>query len=93
MMDLEQFVPTPTLRQRVWRKVRRFFKDSEAIFFARLQVLIGALASLVLIFPQYQSHFQTILVNAGLEKYWPVVVIGMGLLAEVLRRRRATDLE
>jgi hypothetical protein len=76
----------------MWDKIKKWFKDSETIFLARLQVLIGgllaALASLTELLnavPQIQQYLTPKLIG--------FYVIGLGLLTELLRRRRDPEMK
>lgn len=77
----------------VWKKIKKFFKDSETIFWARVNQLAGVIIAV------YNSIDITSLTTID----WSTVGknqffwIGFGLLingiiTEVARRRRATDL-
>lgn len=71
--------------------VKGWFKHSETIALARLQVLLGAVLALAASLaqdPNVSSAVQSILDP----KYVPFYIIGIGVLTEVLRRRGATDL-
>ena len=74
-------------RGRVWGWAVRFFSDSETIFWARLQMFLGALWALI-----QQTDWVPLLHAAGLGQYVPFAIVFMGLITEVARRRRATDL-
>lgn len=74
-----------------WEAVRAWFKDSETIFLARLQVLIGSVTAAVTGFlgdPNINSAVQAIL-NP---QYIPYYIIGLGIITEIARRLRAKDL-
>lgn len=71
--------------------IKAWFKRSETIFLARVQValgLIGAVVTGALADPNVNSALQSVLKP----DYVPYYLIGLGLLTEYLRRRRATDL-
>ena len=75
----------------MWDKVKAWFKRSETIFWARLQVFAGAVMATVMALandPNISDALKSILKP----EYVPYYVIGFGLLTEILRRRRATDL-
>jgi hypothetical protein len=75
----------------MWDKIKAWFKRSETIFWARLQVLLGAIVASVMALandPNIADAIKTVLKP----EYVPYYVIGFGLLTEILRRRRATDL-
>ena len=66
----------------MWTKIKAFFKDSETIFLARLQVAAGLVASaLTYVDP---SVFQPVL---GAQ-WFPWFLVANGLATEYLRRRR-----
>jgi hypothetical protein len=75
----------------MWDKIKAWFKRSETIFWARLQMLIGATTAAVLALandPTVSDAIKHVLKP----EYIPYYVIGYGVLTELLRRRRATDL-
>jgi hypothetical protein len=75
----------------MWDKIKAWFKRSETIFWARLQVVAGAAVAAVMGLaadPAVNDAIHAILKP----EYVPYYVIGFGLLTEILRRRRATDL-
>ncbi len=75
----------------MWLTIKTWFKDSETIFWARLQVFAGAAAAAVMALladPSVHAAVQAILDPA----YVPYYLIAFGLVTEFLRRRRATDL-
>lgn len=67
--------------------LRRFFRDSETLLWARLQMFVGGLWSVLSV-----TDVAPILNTFGLGKYVPVVLFAMGIVTEYARRRRATDL-
>lgn len=75
----------------MWAKIKKFFKDSETIFWARLQVFIGAIVAAVLSVandPTVSEAIKAILKP----EYVPYYVIAFGIITELARRRRADDL-
>lgn len=74
----------------MWEKIKAWFKDSETIFWARLQVLIGAIGAVLV------TTDLSPLVATGMPTKQQLIlfgiVIGQGVLTEYLRRRRADDL-
>jgi hypothetical protein len=69
-----------------FEKVKAWFKHSETIAWARLQMLVGAVLSVLAtvdptIFNQYIP-----------DRWLPVYVVASGVLTEYLRRRGAKDL-
>jgi hypothetical protein len=71
----------------MFAKVKSWFKHSETILLARLQVLIGAVVQVIIVTDP--SVFAS-LVGA---KYLPLVMIGHGILLEVLRKRNDPDMK
>jgi hypothetical protein len=74
----------------MWEKIKTWFKDSEVIFWARLQAFAGALI-VALSMPEVLT-----LVSGG-DVAWPQLIVAGALVAngfmtEYLRRRRAEDL-
>jgi len=70
----------------MWAKIKTFFKHSETLVFARLQVFVGT--------------FLEVLINvdptlfAGLfGKWFPIYLIAQGILTEYLRKRRDEDMK
>ena len=71
----------------MWTKIRAFFKDSETIFLARLQTLLGIISAAWLAI-DHNAIAQYI------ESKWiPVYLIGAGIVTEIARRYRADDLK
>lgn len=71
---------------KMWSKIRGWFKDSETIAWARLQMLGGAVLTVLSatdpsLFSQYIP-----------DRWLPLYIVGSGVLTEVLRRLRAKDL-
>lgn len=67
----------------MWVKLRQWFKDSEIIFWARLQILLGAVVEII-------TAVDPLLLQPILGDYFPYFLIVNGLLTEILRRRRST---
>lgn len=66
----------------MWNRIRSFFGDSETIFWARVQVLLGAVAGAI-------TYFDPGLLAPVLPADWlPWVVFANGLATEYLRKRR-----
>ena len=75
----------------MWAKIKKFFKDSETIFWARFQVLMGAVVAGLLSLvndPNVGDAIKSVLKP----EYVPYYVIAFGVITEIARRRRATDL-
>lgn len=66
----------------MWRSIKRFFKDSETIFWARLQTSLGVIAASVTYVDP--SVLQPIVPAP----YFPWLLVANGILTEYLRRRR-----
>lgn len=67
----------------MWQRIREFFRDSETIFWARLQMLgASIIAVLATIDPMlFASYIPT--------GYLPIYIFLSGILTEYLRRRRS----
>lgn len=66
----------------MWQRIRDFFKDSETIFWARLQAFIGIVAVIV-------TYVQPEVLAPVLPPSWaPWLVVANGFFTEYLRRRR-----
>lgn len=70
----------------MWTRIKAFFSDSETIFWARLQVFLGAAATALTYVPP------EVLSPVIPDKWFPLFLVFNGLATEYLRRRRATDL-
>lgn len=70
----------------MWDRIRRFFKDSETIFLARLQVFLGGLLEIMVVMDP--SLFLPLLGG----EWFPFFLIVHGFAMEYLRRRRDDDL-
>lgn len=72
----------------MWQSIKSFFRNSETLFLARLQMAIGAIAeALTYVDP---AMLQPVIGDA---EWFPWFVLLNGLATEWLRRRRADDLE
>lgn len=70
----------------MWNRIRRFFKDSETIFWARLQMLGAALVSLL-------ATIDPNLFASYVPAAWlPIYIFASGLITEVARRARDENL-
>jgi hypothetical protein len=70
----------------MWQRIRAFFRDSETIFWARLQMLIAAVVSVVAtIDPSLFASY----VPTG---YLPIYIFVSGVVTELARRHRAEDM-
>ena len=67
----------------MWTKIKTFFKDSETIFWARLQVFAGVV---------FATLSTTDLTPLLPPKYLTLWLVFSGVVTELLRRRRAVDL-
>ena len=70
----------------MWQHIKRFFKNSETIFLARLQVLLGTVLEIV-------ATVDPSLFAPVVGEWFPVFLIIHGVMMEILRRRRAEDLK
>lgn len=75
----------------MWPKIVKFFHDSEIIFWARLQTIGGTLLLVGDVVFEVVSHsdLSPFISNP---KTLGAVVMANGIFTELLRRRRATDL-
>lgn len=71
-----------------WPYIEKWFADSETIFFARLQLAIGAVLQVI-----FSLDLMPVFEVAGLGDYFPVWLVGSGIATELLRRHRSTDLK
>ena len=70
----------------MWQRIREFFRDSETIFWARLQMLGAAIiATLAMIDPMLFSNYIP-------TAYLPIYIFISGIITEFARRLRAKDL-
>jgi hypothetical protein len=66
----------------MWERIKAFFGDSEVIFWARLQLLLGTVAAAV-------TYFDPGLLAPVLPAEWlPWAIVANGVATEYLRRRR-----
>lgn len=70
----------------MWERIKAFFKESETIFYARLQLAVGAIAAVITYVEP--AVFQPIL---GAQ-WFPWFLVANGLATEYLRRRRDTEM-
>ncbi|MCX8572868.1 hypothetical protein [Aminobacter sp. MET-1] len=66
----------------MWSRIKHFFKDSETIFWARLQAAVGAVAVAV-------TYVDPSVLQPVIPADWfPWVLVANGVMTEYLRRRR-----
>lgn len=71
----------------MWERIKAWFKHSETIFIARAQVFLGTLLGVVAnADPALFSHF----VGA---KWFPLFLVGHGMLVEYMRKRRDDEMK
>lgn len=70
----------------MWDKIKAFFNDSETIFLARFQMVAGIVWSVL---PTIDPTLFQSLIG---ERWFGVFLIVWGIVTEIARRRRATDL-
>lgn len=71
----------------MWEWMVKWFKDSETIFWARVQMIIGILAAIV-------TYVEPYVLEPLLPPEWfPWFVLLNGVLTEYLRRRRDDTLD
>lgn len=74
----------------MWDKIKAWFHDSETIFFARLQILLGILLAIAPTLNPVSWLDQTLTpAQRWVTALW---AIASGILTEYARRRRAKDL-
>lgn len=67
----------------MWNRIKTFFKDSETIFWARLQVLLAVIVGVI-------TYVDPSLVTGIIPEEWvPTWLLISGLATEYLRRRRS----
>lgn len=67
----------------MWQAIKSFFRDSETLFYARLQMVIGLVAgALTFVEP-------SLLAGVLPAEWFPWVLLANGLATEYLRRRRS----
>ena len=71
----------------LWPMISRWFSDSETLFWARLQMAVGAVLTVA-----GHADLGPVLNAFGLGKWSPVIFLATGIVTEVARRNRATDL-
>lgn len=72
----------------MWPRIQHWFRDSETLFWARLQMFIGAAWALLLTTP-----LAPFLAISDIDAKWIAFVVAIqGLITEIARRNRATDL-
>jgi hypothetical protein len=71
----------------MWERIKKAFCESETIFVARAGVLIGTTLEVV---SQAQPDMFSSLIGA---RWFPMFLIGHGVLVEYVRRRRDDDLK
>ena len=76
----------------VWPRIASWFSDSETLFFARLQMAVGALWG-VLVMTDIAPLLNALgPYDANLGKAIPLILFAWGIVTETARRSRATDL-
>lgn len=66
----------------MWQRIKRFFKDSETIFWARLQAALGIIGAVITYVDP--AVLQPIIPD----QYFPLLLVANGIFTEYLRRRR-----
>lgn len=70
----------------MWIRIKKFFKSSETIFLARAQMFIGTVMMVI-------GSMEPGIFAGIMGKWFPLFLIGHGVLAEYLRKRRDVDLK
>ena len=68
----------------MWEAIKAFFKDSETIFWARLQTLLGIIGSVI-------DQLDVTLLS-GVPSWFAWFLVANGVVTEILRRRRDEDM-
>ncbi|ODT13499.1 MAG: hypothetical protein ABS35_37720 [Kaistia sp. SCN 65-12] len=69
----------------MWQRIKKLFRDSETIFWARLQAALGVAAVAV-------TYVDPAVLRPVLPSDWfPWLLVANGVFTEYLRRRRAGD--
>lgn len=71
----------------MWARIKAWFKDSETIAMARIQVLLGAILSAIAVTDP------TIFSGIIGAKWFPLFLLAHGVLLEYLRKRRSDDMK
>jgi hypothetical protein len=70
----------------LWQRIKRFFKDSETIAWARLQAALGIVAGIV-------TYVDPAVLQPIIPPDWfPLLLVVNGVFTEYLRRRRESGL-
>lgn len=69
----------------MWDAIKRFFKRSETIFFARLQVFLGLVAAAIV------AVDPSIIAPLVDPKWVPILFVVNGVTTEILRRARTKE--
>lgn len=70
----------------MWQRIKKLFHDSETIFWARFQAILGVLAAIV-------TYVDPAVLRPILPADWfPWLLVVNGVFTEYLRRRRADNL-
>ncbi|MVB00039.1 hypothetical protein GN330_22570 [Nitratireductor sp. CAU 1489] len=70
----------------MWQRIKRYFRDSETLFWARFQAVLGVVAGII---TYVEPEVLAPLMPA---EWFPYFLVVNGILTEYLRRRRASDL-
>jgi drug/metabolite transporter (DMT)-like permease len=69
-----------------WPRIGQWFSDSETLFWARLQMAAGAVLTVLT-----TTDLTPVLTATGLGKWAPLWLVASGVITELARRSRATD--
>lgn len=70
----------------MWERIKAFFLDSETIFWARLQVFLGVVATIV-------TYVDPSVLAPIMPAEWaPLLLVAHGIALEYLRRRRDEEM-
>lgn len=76
----------------MWNTIKRWFKNSMTILWARIQVVAGISAAFLMALAS-DPRITSAVENALQPKFIPYYVIAVGVITEIMRRRTAGSLK
>lgn len=76
----------------LWPWIKNWFRDSETLFFARLQMAVGALWWALVATDILPALNALGAVDPAFGKWVPLIMVAWGIITEAARRSRAIDL-
>lgn len=79
----------------LWERLMSFFKDSEVVAWAWIKTAFGILSAAALVVDpsEFKEAVHAIVVNIGLENWWPVAVAVLGYLLYKARTARDPEMK